>query len=531
MHLTNHSRRDFLALLGMSSAAAFLGGPAIAQQAGKRGGTLNLVMAGTPNTYDGHAATSITDLTYVAPHYSTLLEFDAEKYPAVKAGVATKWEASDDRLTFTFHLDPNVTFHDGTKLVAEDVKATYERLRNPPEGVVSARVAGFKNIASIEAPDDATVVFRVVEPQPGTVELFASPWNFIYSAKQLATDPTSPAKTVMGSGPYEFVEHVQGSHWIGKRFDGYFREGQPYLDGFRVLTVDGPGAVNAIASGQADANLRIITPPQRDRIAQARGDKTVFQTAESGTVNMIVVNTKRKPFDDPRVRRALDLAIDRKTGQANLAKITSAGYIGTILRPSHPYALKPAELADLPGYGPDMEARRAEAKRLLEEAGASGLKLRFVNRNIQDPYQIIGVFVVDQWRQIGVQAEMAPVDNASYFQALKDGDFDVAYDLNAPPSDDATDALQKYVGNSPSNYSGLDDAETSQLFEAQRREMDPDKRRDLVAQLQKRIMSQSAFLHLFRGERIVAMPADLRGYTLTPSFYVGLTLEGLWFDR
>jgi len=159
------------------------------------------------------------------------------------------------------------------------------------------------------------------------------------------------------------------------------------------------------------------------------------------------------------------------------------------------------------------------------------LKLRFVNRNIQDPYQIIGVFVVDQWRQIGVQAEMVPVDNAAYFQTLRDADFDVAYDLNAPPSDDATDALQKYIGKSPANYSGLVDPEAEKLFDAQRRELDPAKREDLVKQLQKLIMSQSAFLHLFRGERIVALPADLRGYTLTPSFYVGLDLAGLWFDR
>ena len=531
MNTMQHNRREFMALLAASTIVAGIGGPAFAQTDPKSGGTLNVVMAGTPNTYDGHAATSITDLTYIAPHYSTLLEFDAANYPEVKANAAAEWNVSDDKLTFTFKLHDGILFHDGSKLVAEDVKATYERLRKPPEGVVSARVASFKNIASIEAPDETTVVFHMTEPQAGMLETFASPWNLIYSAKQLAQDSTSPAKTVMGTGPFVFVEHVQGSHWIGERFKDYFRKDQPYLDGFRIITVDGPGAVNAIASGQADANLRIITPPQRDRIQQARGDKTVFQVAESGTVNMIVVNTNRKPFDDPRVRRALDLAIDRKTGQENLSKITSAGYIGTILRPGHPYALKAEELAELPGYGPDMEARRAEAKRLLEEAGVSGLKLRFVNRNIQDPYQIIGVFVVDQWRQIGVQAEMVPVDNAAYFQALRGGDFDVAYDLNAPPSDDATDALQKYIGNSPANYSGLIDPEAQKLFDAQRRELDPAKREELVKELQKLIMSQSAFLHLFRGERIVALPADLRGYTLTPSFYVGLDLAGLWFDR
>lgn len=497
----------------------------------KQGGTLSIVMAGTPNTYDCHAATSITDLTYLAPHYSTLLEFDPENYPEVIPNAASEWSVSDDQMTFTFKLHPDIKFHDGSTLTAEDVKATYEQLRNPPEGVVSARVATFGNIDTIEAVDDTTVVFKVKEPQPGMEEVFASPWNCIYSAEKLAEDPAFPQTNVMGSGPFVFEEHVQGSYWTGKRFEDYFRDGQPYLDGFRVLTVDGPGAVNALASGQADANFRFITPPQQQRIAAARGDKTVFQIVESGTVNMVTVNTKREPFDDPRVRQALDLAIDRKTGQENLSKITSAGYIGTILRPSHKYALEPSELEELPGYGGDIEERRAEARRLLEEAGVPDLKVRFVNRNIQDPYQIIGVFVVDQWRQIGVETEMVPVDNAAYFDARSNGDFDIIYDLNAPPSDDATASLQKYVPGSPANFAGLDDPEITALFEKQQSEMDPEVRGELVKELQKLIMSKSAYLHLFRGERITALPADLKGYTLTPSFYVGHDLANLWFDR
>lgn len=505
--------------------------PAEAQETPKHGGTLSIVMAGTPNTYDCHAATSITDLAYAAPHYSTLLEFDSVNYPKVIPNAAAEWTASADHLTFTFKLHSNIKFHDGTPLTAEDVKATYERLRKPPEGVVSARVESFANIKSIEVIDDTTVAFHLVEAQPGMEGLFASPWNCLYSSTKLAEDPTFPAQNVLGTGPFVFEEHVQGSHWKGRRFDNYFREGQPYLDNFRILTVDGPGAVNAIASGQADANFRFITPPQRDRIKEARGEKTAFQVVESGTVNGVVVNTRRKPFDDVRVRRALDLAIDRKTGQENLSKITSAGYIGTILRPSHEFALKPEELAELPGYGPDIEARRAEAKKLLAEAGVPDLKIRFVNRNIQDPYQTIGIFVVDQWRQIGVKTEMVLLDNAAYFQALRDGDFDIAYDLNAPPSDDASEALLKYVPGSPADYSGFEDPKITELFEQQKKELDPEKRAELVKELQKLIMSQSVFLHLFRGERITAYPADLKGYTLTPSFYVGHDLANLWFDR
>lgn len=504
---------------------------AMAQEVPKEGGTLKIVMAATPKTYDCHAATSITDLTYLAPHYSTLLEFDPDNYPEVISNAANDWSVSDDLLTFTFNLKGGIKFHNGSTLTAEDVKATYERLRNPPEGVVSARVGSFENIESIETPDDTTVIFKLKQAQPGMEGMFASPWNCLYSAAMLDADPSYPGDLVMGTGPYTFVEHVPGSQWSGARFENYFREGQPYLDGFQILTVDGSGAVNAIASGQADANFRIITPPQRLRIEETRGDATVFQTIEGGTVNMITVNITQPPFDDIRVRHALDLAIDRKTGQENLSKITSAGYVGTILRPSHQYALAPADLEELPGYGGDMEERRAEARRLLKEAGVPNLKLRFVNRNLQDPYEIIGVFLIDQWRQVGVQAEMVPLDTGSWRSAQKSGDFDVVYDFNAPPDDNATSALQKYIAGASNNYAHLEDPEITRLFEEQRTELDTVKRAVLLGELQKTIMEKSAYLHLFRGKRMVALPADLRGYTLTPSFYVGHDLADLWFDR
>lgn len=521
-----------MVLAGATCAFAMAGAVHIASaETPKKGGTLRIVMAGSPNTFDCHAATSTTDLTYIAPHYSTLLEFDSKNYPSVIPDAAKDWSVSDDQKTFTFHLNPGIKFHDGTDMTSADVKATYERLRNPPEGVVSARVASFENIDTIETPDDATIVFHTKIAQPGMDEVFASPWNCLYSAAKLAEDPRFPDQNVMGTGPYAFDEYVPGSHWTGSRFDDYFKTGEPYLDGFQILTVDGPGAVNAIASGQADANFRLLTPPQKARIESARGDKTVFQSVEGGTVNMVSVNTERKPFDDIRVRRALDLAIDRKSGQENLSKITSAAYIGTILRPSHPYAIKPSELGDLAGYGPDIEARRAEARKLLEEAGVPNLKLAFVNRSLQEPYQTIGVFLLDQWRQIGVEAEMVQADNASYVQTLRNGEFDLVYDLNAPPSDDATSALQKYVPGSPANYARIKDPEITRLFDEQKAELDPKKRGEIVEELQKYIMGTSAYMHLFRGERIVALPADLRGYTLTPSFYVGLDLEGLWFDR
>src|SRR4029078_3121395 len=130
-----------------------------------------------------------------------------------------------------------VKFHDGTNFTAEDVKATYDRIRKPPPGVLSLREAAYADISGIETPDPATVVLKLSKPNASMLANFASPWNCIYSAAKLKADPRWPEKNVMGTGPFTFVENVRGSHWSGKRFDNYFREGQPYLDGFRAVFI------------------------------------------------------------------------------------------------------------------------------------------------------------------------------------------------------------------------------------------------------------------------------------------------------
>ena len=144
-------------------------------------------------------------------------------------------------------------FHDGTTLTSADVKATYDRMRNPPKGVVSPRQATFADIGTIETPDANTVVFKLKAVNASMLEHFASPWNCIYSAKDLAADPNSPRTKINGTGPLLFGEHVKGSHVTGRRNDNYFKKGLPYLDGFRgVFTLQAAAMLNARA-GRAGA--------------------------------------------------------------------------------------------------------------------------------------------------------------------------------------------------------------------------------------------------------------------------------------
>src|SRR5258708_6644360 len=240
---------------------------------------------------------------------------------------------------------------------------------DPPTVVDSARKANFEDIAAIETSDPLTVVFKLKAINAAMLSNFASPWDCIYSAAKLAQDPKFPEKTILGSGPFRFVEHVAGSHFTGARFENHYDKGKPYLDGFRAVIRPGAAVINSIRSGQVLAEFRGQSPPERDRLVAALGDKITVQTAPWTCLQIVVFNTEKKPFDDPRVRRALTLAIDRWAGAAALTKTTILGPVGGLLRPGYEFAVKPEDLEKLPGFSRDIAASRAEARRLLKEAG------------------------------------------------------------------------------------------------------------------------------------------------------------------
>src|SRR5256714_4017477 len=140
--------------------AFFVPQPAQAADVPKRGGILEFASTVEPGNYDCHGNTSFAFLHPVAPHYSTLLKFDAANYPQIVGDLAQSWEVSADRQTYTFKLRPNVLFHDGTRLTSADIKASYQRIIHPPQGVTSSRQVDFGAIAAIDTPDPLTVVFR-----------------------------------------------------------------------------------------------------------------------------------------------------------------------------------------------------------------------------------------------------------------------------------------------------------------------------------------------------------------------------------
>jgi peptide/nickel transport system substrate-binding protein len=157
---------------------------------------------------------------------------------------------------------------------------------------------------SIATPDPATVVMKIKEPDASFLDTLALPYNCVYSAAKLAEDANFPAKTVMGSGPFVFVEHRNGAHWVGKRFDRYWEKGKPYLDGFRAVFIKSQAVVTALQGGQIQAEFRSISPGERAQLVNALKDKITVQEAPWVCKIDLLFNTESKPFDNLKIRQA-----------------------------------------------------------------------------------------------------------------------------------------------------------------------------------------------------------------------------------
>jgi peptide/nickel transport system substrate-binding protein len=518
-------------LLAMALSAA---GAAPPDPAPRPGGILEFAVDAEPPNYDCHANFSFAFIHSVIPHYSTLLKLSSADYPKVEGDLAQSWTVSPDRLTYTFHLWPDIRFHDGSKLTAADVAASYQRIIHPPPGVFSARQAEYGAISAIDVPTPLTVVFHLQWPEAVMLENFASPWNCVYSADKLKADPLFPKSNILGSGPFVFVEHVKGEHWSGRRWEHYFRPGRPYLDGFQADYINGEAAIKAMETGRVLAQFRGFSPAERDRLVESLGDQLVVRESPWNNVMPLVFNTKHKPFDDARVRRALSLAIDRWQAAEQLSGTTFLKYVGGLLRPGTAMAASEAELLTLPGFSRDSAASRAEAKRLLVEAGQHNMNVTLTSRaDVPMPYDAGAALVVASWREIGVTAKVEKLSTKAWQAALDGGEFAAALGFGADSVDDPTPQLSHYVSAdlSPLNHSGSTDRFLDALFIGQAVTGDPRERLKIVRQFERQELTEAYAVPVLWWNRIVVMSRRVRGWHITPSHFLGQDLADVWLEK
>ena len=243
-----------------------------AQDKPRYGGELIFLVPSEPPSYDGHREGTFGMLHPLAPSYNTLLRIDPTDRTGTRPvpDLAESWTVTPDGLTYTFKLRQGVRFHDGSLMTSRDVKASYDKIIFPAAGVISMRKGSYQAVEVVEAIDSHTVRFRLKWPEASFLTSVSSPYNWILKADILAKDVRWYETNVMGTGPFKFVEHVKGSHWVGKKNPDYWDKGKPYLDGYRALFIGSSSAqVAAIRGERAHIQFRGFSPADRDNLVYA----------------------------------------------------------------------------------------------------------------------------------------------------------------------------------------------------------------------------------------------------------------------
>jgi len=526
----------FCAALALATVAP----PAAADETPKRGGTLiYMIPADAPPSFDGHREATYATVHSAAPFYSTLIRINP-----LNPGSATDFvcdlcaeipQPTDGGKTYTFKIREGVKFHDGVPLTAADVAASWQKIVFPPEGVSSARLSFYIMVDKIEAPDPQTVVFRLKFPTSTFIPALADPYTWIYKKANLDKDIRWYEKNILGSGPFKFVSYEAGQAIKGERYADYHHKGLPYLDGFTGIYADKQAVrVDAIRSDRAAIEFRSFPPAARDELVAAVGRDLTVQTGDWNCGLIVTPNHKRKPFDDVRVRRALTLAIDRWHGAPALSKIAIMRTVGGIVFPGSPLAATKEELETIAGYWPDIEKSRAEARRLLKEAGAEGLAFELFNRNVDQPFKYLGTWLVDEWSKVGLKVTQRVVPTGPWFEGMRNGGFEVTLEGNCQSVINPVLDVSKYQPRSvfTEQYGNFDDPVTIDLYQKMLHETDTAKQRALMRQFEKHALDdQTHNILTLWWYRIVPHRSYVKGWKISPSHFLNQDLSTIWLDK
>jgi peptide/nickel transport system substrate-binding protein len=513
--------------------------PARAEETPKYGGTLiYMIPADSPPSFDAQREETYATIHAAAPFYSALIRINPDNPGSttdIVCDLCTAMpKATDGGKTYTFKIRDDVKFHNGDKLTAEDVAASLNKIAFPPEGVASPRSSNFMMVDKIEATDPSTVVIRLKFATSAFLPALADPYNWIYQKKVLDKDIHWYEHNILGSGPFKFTGYEVGQEIKGVRNPDYYHKGLPYLDGFvGIFAPKQAVQLDAIRADRAATEFRGYPPSAIDQLKQELGDKIVVQQSDWNCTLGAWINHKRKPFDDVRVRRALTLAIDRWGSAPALSKVSLMHTVGSLAFPGSPLAPDKNQLDSIAGFWPDIEKSRAEAKRLLKEAGAEGLSFELMNRNVDQPYKYLGTWLIDQWSKIGLNVTQQVVPTGPWFATLRSGDFAVSTGGSCHgivnPVIDVQPVLPRSV--SDANYGYYEDPKELDIYEKMLHETDLAKQRALMYQFNKDVLDDQAhYIHTFWWNRLVPLRSYVHGWKIGPSHYSNQDLGTIWLS-
>ena len=401
------------------------------------------------------------------------------------------------------------------------MKYTLERILNPNTKAVAR--AWFVDIDRVEAPDPRTVVLHLKQPNVALLIYLAHPNTSIVSEKvaRAANDDLSRKEHAIGSGPFRLAEWVPDNFMRFEAFREFYVQGQPYLDGVRFNIVpDEAGVTAALRTKAADAALIADA-----RVAQTLGREAGITVSAKPSLNyhLLFLNTKRKPLDNPKVREAIALSIDRKQIIDTVA--LGAGDPTGPLPPALPFALP---VAEYPLYRRDV----AKARQLLQEAGVGPVQLTMLTQTTEPVYaKDIAQIVQQQLGEAGIRLNIELLEFGQWVQRWLKADFDMAPGLNSGQPDPDFYLFRYFTNDGNLNFvhSYQNDASSDAIKRA-RTLADPARRKELYATAQKELVDGVPFVWLYVGRDYVAFQNTTKGFVHLPTGSV-VYLRQTWLDK
>ncbi|MCB1744652.1 MAG: ABC transporter substrate-binding protein [Gammaproteobacteria bacterium] len=525
-----------LRVAGLAVALSALSGPVLAQ---KSGGILKFYLRNTPPSGSVHEEATIDTATPYSAMFNNLIMFDQHKptnsMDTIVPDLAESWSWDDTGTKLTFKLRQGVQWHDGKPFTAKDVECTWNlilgnskaRLRKNP------RKSWYKNLEKITTNGDYEATFHLGRPQPAFPMLLASGYSPVYpchvSPKDMRTNP-------IGTGPFKFVELKQNEHVKFTKNENYWKKGLPYLDGVEWTIIKSRSTrILAFVAGEFDAtyNVDVTIPLLKDVKEQA--PNAVCEVRATNVSYNLIVNQDKPPFDNAQIRKAMVYSIDRQAFIDILSQ--GQGIVGGAMLPPPDgvWGMPPEVLKDVAGYGPDIEANRAEGRKIMESLGYgpdNRLKIKLSTRNLAT-YRDPAVILIDHLKEIYIDAELETIENSNWHATVARKDYSIGMNATGSGVDDPdSNFFENYACDSQRNYTGYCNKELEKMFVQQSMESDVEKRKALVWEIDKRLQEDAARPIIWHNKAATCWHPYVKNFTtMTNSIYNGWRLEDVWMDK
>jgi len=506
----------------------------------KRGGTIKIGGFGDPAHFDLDQSPSIVNLWPQSPMYDNLIRFNPiDGGRSIIPDLAEKWDAAPDGSSYTFYLRKGVKFHDGTDFTAQDVIATYQRRQNPPEGVVSIRQELFRAIKSMDAPDPYTVKFTMSEPRAFFLEALATGWSAIFSKKSLEANKGDFRRVpdYPGTGPYKFGAFNARDKWRVEKNPDYWNKELPYADAIERLSIEqGKDRGTAVLAGQIDFADSVSVDTYRE--ALNRPNEVEAAMTPVTWVISVTFNTQKPPFNDPRVRKAVHLAVSRQD-LAKVYELSDDINVGTRwIHPGSPLASNKDDNLKLPGYRADKAQDIAEAKKLMAAAGyENGFKeqLVFLQRGLTGPgIEIYAPAFQDMLkRNLGLESVIKTIETSVYWDQVRAGDYHYTSGAPAGAINDPSDYwAQWFKTKGPQNYAMWSNPKFDEILSRLDKELDLEKRKAIAREGEALLEEeQPMFIHGWDNvpriwrKNVKGVSQDIVGS------YICVRYDTMWLDK